>query len=88
MSGAWLSVSNGLCCGLYVGGGLGMQGSYVGAGGGGSLRAFARGGGAWVGVGVGVGNCVGDTGLGLDVGDSVGVWMGCERFCVVDDVVI
>ena len=52
------------------------------------MRAFATcGGGDWVGVGVGVGNCVGETGLAGD-GDAVGVWMVCERFCVVDDVVI
>jgi hypothetical protein len=62
----------------------------VGGGIGGSMRAFATGGGgAWMGVGegVGVGNCVGETGLAGD-GDAVGVWMVCERFCVVDDVVI
>ena len=55
----------------------------MGGGVGGSLRACATSVGAWMGVGVGVWTCVGDTRLGVDAGDAVGVWIGCVRFCVV-----
>ena len=54
---------------------MGIVGSYVGGGIGGSIRAFATSDGALVGV------CVGDTGLGVDVGDAVGVWIGCGGMC-------
>ena len=72
---ATVSLSKGDCCGLYAGGCFGIDGSYAGGGNGGSVRAFATGDGDWVGVGVGI--CVGDTGLGDNVGDAVGVWIGC-----------